>query len=151
MVVTDNDELATKMRSFQNACAWPSAGLIAQYLIELVAYHLMTAPQIHWYSSKLYSLVGRRNPLPGATSAVERRGGRPPDYQKRLSNAQAALGLRQLARLGDNVSHRHRISAEYGALLSHTAFHPPSAPPRAEHAPFDFQFWYGTGTTLSTN
>jgi perosamine synthetase len=164
MVVTGDDDLADKMRQFQSECAWPSTGLTAQYMLKLIAYHLLTEPRIHWYSSKLYSLVGRRNPLPDATYVVERRGGRPVDYETRLSNAQAALGLRQLMRLADNVWHRRRIAAAYRSLLANTAFRPPSSPPRAEPAPVRFPIvvadrervvddlnpWLGLGTWFTS-
>jgi perosamine synthetase len=68
----------------------------------------------------------RRNPLPGPTSLDEREGRRPPEYEERLSNAQAALALRQLRRLDENLAHRRRISAVYASHLAPLGGGPPA-------------------------
>jgi dTDP-4-amino-4,6-dideoxygalactose transaminase len=66
---------------------------------------------------RLYERSGRHHPFPRPSSADERRGLRPPSYERRLSNAQARLGLRALGRLDGNVAHRRLIAGIYGARL----------------------------------
>jgi dTDP-4-amino-4,6-dideoxygalactose transaminase len=106
IVVTDDDELAAGVAAFQAACAWPDPWLVSRYLLKLVTYHLLTQPHLHRYMRALYDRVGRRQPLPRPASDEELRGLRPARYEVRLSNAQAELAARQLARLNDNLAHR---------------------------------------------
>ncbi len=141
MVVTDGDELAERLRSFQQTCAWPSVSLTRRYLAKLVLYHLVTQPRVHGYTRWLYTRLGRRNPLPGPTSEIDRRGGRPPDYEQRLSNAQAALGMRQLRRLDANVAHRRRVAQAYRTQLSEIGLAPPSSPSKAAPALVRYPVW----------
>jgi perosamine synthetase len=127
MAVTDDDALAVRLRAFQARCAWPSRWLVSRYLLKLAVYHVLTQPHLHRYTRPLYEALGGRNPLPAATSAEERGGRRPPDYEQRLSNAQAALALRQLRRLGGNVSHRRAVAALYESRLGPLGGTPPAA------------------------
>ena len=50
---------------------------------------------------------------------------RPVRYEQRLSNAQAALGLRQLGRLESNLEHRRRIADFYRSKLADPFYNPP--------------------------
>ena len=142
MVVTDSAELAERLRSFQASCAWPSASMIRRYLAKLVVYHVLTQPRVHGYIRWLYTHLGRRNPLPGPTSEIDRRGGRPPDYEQRLSNAQAALGIRQLKRLDANVAHRRGVAQAYRMRLGQMiGAVPPSPPAKAVAALLRYPVW----------
>ncbi|MDP8924333.1 MAG: aminotransferase class I/II-fold pyridoxal phosphate-dependent enzyme [Chloroflexota bacterium] len=134
MLVTDDAELATRLRAFRAGCAWPSAALTTGYLLKLVLYHLLAEPHVHPYSRALYNGVGRRHPLPKATSEVEFVGARPDDYELRLSNAQANLALRQLRRLESNVAHRRRVAEAYRVHLSRYGFATPETPSRGQAA-----------------
>ena len=135
MAVTDDDALAARLRAFQARCAWPSRSLAVRYLLKLVAYHVLTQPHLHRYTRPAYEALGRRNPLPGPTTAEERGGGRPPDYEQRLTNAQAGLALRQLRRLGENVRHRRAVAAIYATRLGPLGGPAPAAPDGDEPAP----------------
>jgi dTDP-4-amino-4,6-dideoxygalactose transaminase len=80
----------------------------------------------------------RRHPVahlaPGATSAQEQRGQKPARYEQRFSNAQAAIALRQLRRLGDNLTHRRQIAALYHEQLTQAGFKVPLIPPASQPA-----------------
>jgi perosamine synthetase len=117
VVVTDDVAIAKYMREFQERCVWPSASLTARYILKLVVYHVLSYPFVHRLGRGLYDLFGRRNPLPRATTPEEARGLRPLRYELRLSNAQAAVGLEQLRRLGRNLAHRRAIADLYVRLL----------------------------------
>lgn len=134
MVVTHDPELAAKLRAFQARCAAPPRSLTARYLIKLVVYHLLNDPHVHRYMRRLYELIGRRNPLPHPTSASESRGMRPPGYERRLSNAQAAVGLSQLRGLEANLAHRRAISELYAQRLGELGHELPKPPERAAPA-----------------
>ena len=134
MVVTDDSALATSLRRFQDGCSWPALSLTARYVTKLIAYHLLTDPWVYGYTRALYLWLGRRQPFPGATTEEERRGLPTDNLEQRLSNAQAALGLRQLRRLGANVEHRRSIAAKCEQELSRHGFDMLPAPPKADPA-----------------
>jgi len=133
MTVTDDDSLAERIRAFQTACAWPSRWLTARYLFKLLIYHALTEPRLHRLARAAYEALGEAQPLPRPTSANELRGGWDSELEQRLSNAQAAVGLRQLHRLDANLLHRRAIAACYAALLARSGFNTPTLP--AEAAP----------------
>ena len=122
VVVTDDDRLAEALRAFQSTCAPPSNATVRNRLLKLLAYHLLTWPPAHGASRSLYELAGRRHPLPLPVTDAECGGGLPIDYASRFSNAQAAIGIRQLTGLEANLAHRRAIAAIYaeelGAVVS---------------------------------
>ena len=141
MVVTDDAELAARMRAFQASCAWPRADLTARYVWKFLVYYVLTEPPIHRYFRALYELVGRRHPLPKPVVDVELRGERPTDYEQRLSNVQAALALHQLRRLDANLAHRRRLAALYEARLTGLGFDTPRTPAKADPAFVRYPVW----------
>jgi dTDP-4-amino-4,6-dideoxygalactose transaminase len=141
MAVTDDPELAAKLESFQAGCAWPSRSLTARYLLKLVLYHLLTQPGLHGRMRALYERIGERHPLPRPTTRAEQAGLRPPGYGQRLSNAQAVLAQRQLARLDGNLRHRRQVANAIGAWLSARGFHTPRVPSGATPAFVRYPVW----------
>jgi dTDP-4-amino-4,6-dideoxygalactose transaminase len=128
MVVTDDDALAGKLADFQARCSVPPRFLTARYLLKLVAYHILNHPRVHRYARQAYEVIGRRNPLPRATATDELRGLRPKNYERRLSNAQAALGLSQLGRLEANLAHRRQIADIYARYCAEVGISEPRPP-----------------------
>lgn len=141
IVVTDDPELAARLRAFQEKTPWPSRWQTARYVLKLLLYHLLTEPHLHRYTRTIYELLGKRNPLPQATTDEEIRGSRPPIYEERLGNAQAALGLRQLRRLETNLAHRRAMAEAYGAQLARSGIKPPCPPAKAEPAFVRYPVW----------
>jgi perosamine synthetase len=141
MVVTDDPELAARLREFHTTCAPPARGLTARYVLKLAVYHVLTEPHVHRYSRAAYERLGRRNPLPQATDEHERRGLHPPRYEQRLSNAQANLGLRQLRRLRENVAHRVTLAEAYRSRLGELGFDAPRVPAAASAAFVRYPVW----------
>src|SRR3989454_1087419 len=88
MAVTNDPDLASRMRTFQASCSWPPTSLAARYLLKFVLYHLLTEPHVHRVARVAYERSGRRNPLPGPTTLEERQGQRACDYERRLSEGQ---------------------------------------------------------------
>ncbi len=141
MVVTDDPELATRIQKFQQNCALPTAWQTFRYILKLVLYHGMTEPHVHQYTRAIYEFFGKFNPLPQPTTDEETSGNRPTNYEQRFSNAQAALGLRQLRRLGENVSHRRAIATAYHERLTTEGFNLPHSPVNAEPAFVRYPVW----------
>src|SRR5918992_1033919 len=121
MVVTDDADLAARIRHFQARCARPPRSLSARYALKLALYQLL--------------------PLPQATDADERRGERPRGYEVRLSNAQAHLGLRQLRRLRANLEHREAVVAAYARRLAELGYEAPSPPAASRPAYVRYPVW----------
>jgi dTDP-4-amino-4,6-dideoxygalactose transaminase len=134
MVVTDDDGLAARVRDFQRSCKRPPASLTARYLLKLLAYHVLTQPHVHRFARAAYDRLDRRQPLPTPTERSELEGGPRRDYEQRLGNAQAAIGLRQLRRLSRNIGHRRAIAATYAATLGARGYAAPTLPEGAEPA-----------------
>jgi dTDP-4-amino-4,6-dideoxygalactose transaminase len=134
MAVTGDEGLAAALRAFRASCAPPPASLAAQHVVKLIAYHLLTQPRVHRLTRLLYEQLGRRQPLPGPTADEEARGERPEDYGRRLPNAHAALGLRQLRRLDANLRHRRLIADIYERRLRSAGVGLPAPAPTARAA-----------------
>jgi perosamine synthetase len=135
MAVTDDAAVADELRAFQARCSWPSASQAARYLLKLIVYHVFTEPHVHPYVRPLYTLLGRSDRTrlaPAATGRDEQRGDKPVGYEQRLSNAQAAVALRQLRRLRANVAHRRSVAAAYRTELLARGFDLPEPPAKAE-------------------
>jgi perosamine synthetase len=141
VVVTDDPDVAAKLRDFRESCPWPSVWLTAGYLLKFALYYFLTEPYLHRYTRAIYELLGRRHPLPRPTTAKELLGQRPALYEQRLSNAQAALGLRQLQRLEHNLAHRRTIANLYSEQLSQLGYQLPQPPTKAEPAYVRFPLW----------
>jgi perosamine synthetase len=116
-MVLGADDVLHALRAYQATCQWPSSREVASYLIKYLAYGVLMTPAVHHYARRLYERSGGRHPFTRPSSDLERRGLRPPSYERRLSNAQARLGLRALAHLGHNLAHRRRIAGIYTARL----------------------------------
>jgi perosamine synthetase len=132
VAVTDDAALAREIRDIQAACPRPARSTTRRYLIKFVLYHLLTHPSIHRAARSAYEATGNREPLSPATSDPERNGLRPSAYAQRFSNAQAALGLRQLARLEANLAHRRAIGATYAERLRGAGLDTPEPPAAAD-------------------
>jgi dTDP-4-amino-4,6-dideoxygalactose transaminase len=141
MAVTNNADLASKMRSFQASCSAPGGSLSARYLAKFLVYYLLTEPCIHRFARVAYERLGYRNPLPVPTNLEERQGQRPRDLERRISNGQAAVGLSQLGGLKANLEHRERIASAYEASLSPCGFRMVRPPSKAQPAFVRFPVW----------
>jgi perosamine synthetase len=141
MVVTDDPATADKIGAFQKTCAWPCHLMTYRRLLKLVVYHVQTRPHLHAFARQMYELLGRRNPLPKPTEPAELVGLKPPNYEQRLSNAQAALGLRQLRRLEQNVNHRRATAKAYNQVLAGTGVRLPCPPREADVSYVRYPIW----------
>ncbi|MGO8949100.1 MAG: aminotransferase class I/II-fold pyridoxal phosphate-dependent enzyme [Ktedonobacterales bacterium] len=118
MATTDDPAIAARLQVFQERCGWPSRLQAARCVLKFAVYRILMDPYLHRPMRALYELMGRRLPLPRPTSPDEERGERPDGYLCRLSNAQAALGVRQLRTLDQNLAHRRLIAETYERALT---------------------------------
>lgn len=141
MAVTNDLNLASRMRTFQASCSWPRTWLSARYLMKFVVYYMLTEPHVHRYARIAYERLGRRNPLPVPTTLEERKGQRPRGYERRLGNGQAAVGLCQLSNLEKSLGHRERVANAYRDRLSGCGLRLPQAPTKAEPSFVRYPIW----------
>jgi dTDP-4-amino-4,6-dideoxygalactose transaminase len=139
--VTNDPELAARLERFQTACSWPSASVTAQRLVKFVLASVLTTPSLYRITDNLYSGLSLRKFVPASHLPDEIEGRRPPRYEERLSNAQAALGMRQLERLDANLRHRRRIAGIYTEELGRRGLHAPSPPPYADTIYLRYPLW----------
>jgi perosamine synthetase len=118
MATTIDPAVAARLRAFQAQCAWPSRRQVTRAVLKLALYRVLMDPYLHRPMRALYEMMGNRLPLPRPTSPDEERGERPSGYLCRLSNAQAALGIRQLRALSQNLAHRRMIAGTYERALA---------------------------------
>src|SRR3989475_9068215 len=140
MAVTNDPQLASRLRTFQASCNWPSMWLTAGYLMKFVVYYMLTEPHVHRLAGIAYEILGCRNPL-GARALEERRGHRPRDYERRLSNGQAAIGLCQLGNLENSLGHRELLANAYRGHLSGCGLRLPQAPAKGEPSFVRYPVW----------
>jgi perosamine synthetase len=141
MATTNDPAIARYLQAFQQQCAWPSRWLVARSVLKFAIYRILMSPYLHRPMRALYELMGRRLPLPRPTSPDEERGERPADYECRLSNAQAALGVRQLRGLDRNLAHRRMIAQVYERLLSAYGVRVSHAPAHVQPAYVRYPLW----------
>ena len=141
VAVTRDPALAAEVGRFQASCAPLAKRVAASYMTKLVAYHVLTQPYLHQYTRPVYDALGRRHPFPRPTARTEQRGLRPPDYERTLGNAQAAVALRQLRRLDENIAHRRKIADVYRNRLEPTDVRVPHPPPHVDPAYVRYPVW----------
>jgi perosamine synthetase len=147
MVVTSNADLASKLKSYQDSCLWPRRILLARYVAKFLLSYFFTQAHVHRYARPVYEWLGKRQPIPGATSEEEQKGGRPARYDQRLSNIQAGLALRQLRRLGANIAHRRSVAAVYADRLASLGVRVPRVDPQALPAFLRYPVWVADRAT----
>ena len=141
MLVTDDPDLASWLGTFQAACPWPPAPLTRRYLVKLALYYLLLHPSVHGPMRALYERLGERHPLPRPLGQEEHRGVRPAVYEQRLSNAQAAIALRQLRRLDRNLAHRRQVAGAIDRWLTARGHTTPVAPAGSVPAMVRYPLW----------
>jgi perosamine synthetase len=141
VAVTNDDQLAAKLREFQNGCPWQPRSLVARYLLKFVLYWFLTEPHLHVLTRAVYESLGRRLPLPEPTSREEAFGKRPRIYEQRFTHAQAQLVRRQLRRIDCNLAHRRRVADAYAERLSAGGFRAASIPAHGKAAMLRYPVW----------
>ena len=136
MAVTSDAAVAVRLRRFKrNASGRPPRWLRATcskfccITSSASSGCTITHPLYMWLRQRRWTQIS-----PNPTSDEEQQGFVPPHYQMRLSNAQAAIALRQLRRLEANMSHRRTIGRFYDERLSALGVHTVRVPDGAEPA-----------------
>jgi dTDP-4-amino-4,6-dideoxygalactose transaminase len=126
MAVTDDDELAKKLRSFQEKIGYPSYFWIYQQLLHPILMDRIILPTYGFFGKYLLILFQWLNVLSKAVHWREKRGQKPGYFPKRLPNALAILAFNQFKKLDRFNEHRKEIARFYFENLKNTTFILPS-------------------------
>ncbi len=109
VAVTNNPELAVRMRDFAAKCAMPQPSVIDQQLRTVIrAFHRAKSAQEWWALPWARFIHGLEDTLSTPESEIE--GHRPDDYFTRMPAPAAALGLNQLRKI-EAYNEKRRLRA----------------------------------------
>ncbi len=125
MAVTDDDELARRLRQFQKKVGYPSRCWTFQQLLHPVLMNWLILPTYKIFGKYLLVLFQWLRVLSKAVHWKEKRGKRPCYFPKRMPNALAVLALNQFKKLEKFNNHRREIADFYYNELKNTGFELP--------------------------
>jgi len=129
MVATNDDDLAKKIKEYQEKVGYPSLGWIHQQLSHPVFMNWLILPTYRIFGKYVLVLFQWLHILSKAVHWREKRGMRPSYFPKRLPNALAVLALNQFKKLERFNSYRREIADFYRKELENTSF---GLPPETE-------------------
>jgi len=125
MVVTDDDELAKKIKRYWKGVGYPSMFWIKQQLLHPILMNWLVLPTYSILGKYLLVLFQWLRILSKAVHWREKRGKKPGYFPKRLPDALAALALNQFKKIERFNSHRKEIAKFYREKLRGTSFELP--------------------------
>jgi len=125
MVATDDDDLAKKIKEYQDRIGYPSFGWIHQQLSHPVFVNRLILPTYRIFGKYVLVLFQWLHILSKAVHWKEKRGMKPSYFPKRLPNVLAILALNQFKKLERFNKHRKEIADFYRKELASTSFELP--------------------------
>jgi perosamine synthetase len=125
MVCTEDDELAKKIREYQEKIGYPSCFWIKQQLLHPVLMNWLILPTYKIFGKYILVLFQWLHILSKAVHWKEKRGLIPGYFPKRMPNALAILALKQFKKLERFNNHRKKIANFYYQELQNTRYRIP--------------------------
>jgi dTDP-4-amino-4,6-dideoxygalactose transaminase len=125
MVATNDDDLAKKIKEFQQKIDYPSDFWIFQQLIHPVLMNYLILPIYPIFGKYLLILLQWFHIFSKAVHWKEKRGKKPGYFPKKLPNALAVLALNQFRKLERFNQHREEIARFYYGNLKDSKFELP--------------------------
>jgi len=122
MAVTNDVELARKLRLYQKHIGYPSFSWIRQQVLHPWLMNLFILPTYRIFGRYLLIVAQWIHMLSKAVHKKEKRGEKPEYFPKAFPNALAILARKQLKKLERFNNHRRRIARKYAESLSHTQY-----------------------------
>ncbi|MFC1629904.1 aminotransferase class I/II-fold pyridoxal phosphate-dependent enzyme, partial [Patescibacteria group bacterium] len=122
MAITNDDELAKKIKEFQEKCGHPSYFWTFQQLLHPILMNWLILPTYRIFGKYILVLSQWLHILSKAVHWKEKRGKMPGYFPKRLPNALAILALSQFKKLERFNSHRKKIANFYSQELMNTKY-----------------------------
>jgi len=148
IVVTNNENLAKKIKEFKEKIGYPSYFWIFQQLLHPVLMNYLILPTYSFLRTgkTLLIIFQWLKVLSKAVHWLEKRGKKPGYFPKRLPNALAILALNQFKKLDKFNQHRKKIAEFYRKELKETSFKLPT-----ESEQIYLRFTIKTSKNLSTD
>ena len=125
MVVTNDDELAKKIKEYQGKIGYPSMFWIKQQLLHPILMNWLILSTYRILGKYLLILFQWLHILSKAVHWKEKRGKKPGYFPKALPNALAVLALNQFKKLEKFNTHRKEIARFYFEALKNSSFELP--------------------------
>jgi len=124
MAVTNDSELADKIKSFQMECDYPSRFWICQQLLHPILTYYIIIPLYRFKELGRFVLLilQKLRILSKSVHWKEKRGEKPSYFPKKISNALSFLAINQLRKLEEFNEHREKIAKIYDRELENTCF-----------------------------
>jgi dTDP-4-amino-4,6-dideoxygalactose transaminase len=126
MAVTNDDEIAAKIREIQVNSDHPDKQLVKKIALQIVLYKLIFHPSMYPLHKYFLAAMSKLDLHVESTTKEEMEGIRPDNYPVRLSNMQAKVGLSQLKGLQKNIEHRYQIAKFYEHWLKTQGYEVPT-------------------------
>lgn len=125
MTVTNDDNLADKIRNYQEKIGYPSYFWIFQQLLHPILMNWLILPTYSIFGKYLLILFQLFHILSKAVHWQEKRGRKPGYFPKKMPNVLTILALNQFQKLGRFNNHRKEIADFYRRELKDTVFQLP--------------------------
>jgi len=133
MAITDDDQLAEKIKMYQSNIGYPSYLWIGQQLLHPILMNWLILPTYAFLGKFLLVIFQWLNILSKAVHWKEKRGQKPGYFPKRMPNALALLALNQFKKLDRFNEHRKEIANYYFQNLKNSSFKLPEMAGDQEH------------------
>lgn len=133
MATTNDDELAKKIKEYQEKIGYPSCFWIFQQLLHPILMNWFILPTYSISGKYLLIILQRLHILSKAVHWKEKRGERPDYFPKRLPEALACLALNQFKKLEKFNLYRRELAEFYNKELKDTLFTLPIVPNDRKH------------------
>ncbi|MDD5145192.1 MAG: aminotransferase class I/II-fold pyridoxal phosphate-dependent enzyme [Candidatus Pacebacteria bacterium] len=122
MAALNNEELARKIRDFQEKAGYPSYFWVKQQLMHPLLMNLLILPTYRLFGKYFLVLSQWLHILSKAVHSGEKRGQKPGYFPRRMPNALAGLARKQLAKAERFNHHRRELAAFYKENLKNTKY-----------------------------
>jgi perosamine synthetase len=119
MAITNDHQLAERIESLSaNEMCPPSSREVFMLQMQLMFYRLFIYPRTTALAQSLFRYLTKKGAVIGSSNASEYEPVKAGDFFKAISSVQARSGIRQLARIEENIAHRRKMAQSYDELLA---------------------------------
>lgn len=122
MAITNDDDLAKKIKNYQEKIGYPSYWWILQQLLHPVLMNWLILSTYRIFGKYLLVLFQWLHILSKAVQRKEKKAAKPGYFPKKLPNALAVLAINQLKKLQKFISHQKEIAEFYDKNLKESDF-----------------------------
>ncbi|MGD1041766.1 MAG: DegT/DnrJ/EryC1/StrS family aminotransferase [Sedimentisphaerales bacterium] len=119
MAITNEAGLAEKIKGLCDSdMCMPSPKEVIMLAAQLAVYRMLIYPRTTALAQDIFRYLTRKGAVVGSSSAAEFNPQMAADFFKGMSCVQARSGLRQLAKVENNIAHRRQMAELYDKLLT---------------------------------